>query len=106
MKKRNSSSNSIELYPTFTCQIKLEYGKVSDDGNRQVHLVIETAKGVIFLKGFRVDKHFTDVLMPMLPLGKFSSPYYLAGISPEIRKDILDALQQEEGKNAENAIHA
>lgn len=105
MKKKHTTSGVVELYPQFTCKVNLEYGKISDDGNRQIHLVIETTKGTIVLKGFRVDRYFTDVMMPMLPLGKFTSPYYLALMSPEIRKDILDALQKQEKENA-NAAHA
>jgi hypothetical protein len=71
--------------------VDLKQGK---DGNYRFALVIETSAGTIFLKGFRVDHHFTDVMMPVLPMGNFTAPFYLAGMSASIRATIVEKLKE------------
>lgn len=76
---------------TIDLDIDLKRGK---DGNYRFALVIETSEGTIFLKGFRVDSFFTDVLMPVLPMGNFTSPFYLGGMSVNIRSAIIERFKK------------
>jgi hypothetical protein len=89
----------VHLAENESVQIDLDVDlKIGKDGSYRFALVIETSLGTIFLKGFRVDHLLTDVMMPVLPMGTYTSPFYLAGMSAAVKSAVVDKLKEMKGK--------
>jgi hypothetical protein len=79
----------------LTGKLHLEFdSNKRNDGTRRFSILCETELGLLVLKGFRVDKHRTEILMPILPQGTYATPYPLASASPKVRDYLLAAIEE------------